>query len=113
MEEGKVEERSRANKSSQQDANNAAPAVPVNLQTAHLDPERYLVRGRQREGDGNRQTGRKGGLDIPSDMSENHQKLIFLHKHSVNYDKIILLVQMMKKTSTGKDGGVALHPQLY
>lgn len=34
------EERSRANKSSQQDANNAAPAVPVNLQTAHLDPER-------------------------------------------------------------------------
>lgn len=32
--------RSRANKSSQQDANNAAPAVTVNLQTAHLDPER-------------------------------------------------------------------------
>lgn len=31
--------------SSQQDANNAAPAVPVNLQTAHLDPERERERG--------------------------------------------------------------------
>lgn len=47
-EESKKRERSRANKSSQQVANNAAPAVPVNLQTAHLDPEKERERERER-----------------------------------------------------------------
>lgn len=93
--------RSRANKSSQQDANNAAPAVPVNLQTAHLDPER---RGGRGDDEGLKASSVKHQKTLPflqpGDENPTRKWLVFTkrgpagtHERTHNHTASVTLVQ--------------------